>query len=239
MINIIDYIMQARRTIVFLMAIIISIGSLTYINIAKDAEPDIDIPFIYISVPHQGISPEDSERLIVRPLENQLKTIEGIEEMNGSASNGFGSVLLEFDINFDKDKALGDVREKVDMVKSKLPQDAEEPIVLEFNMAELPTIVVSLSGDVPDRTLFYHAKRLQTKIESIPGVLEAPVTGDREDLMEILVSPSKLENYNISLMDLIKSITGNNRLVAAGSIDKGQGKFSIKVPAVYESARCI
>jgi len=188
-------------------------------------------------VPHQGISPEDSERLIVRPLENQLKTIEGIEEMNGSASNGFGSVLLEFDINFDKDKALGDVREKVDMVKSKLPQDAEEPIVLEFNMAELPTIVVSLSGDVPDRTLFYHAKRLQTKIESIPGVLEAPITGDREDLMEILVSPSKLENYNISLMDLIKSITGNNRLVAAGSIDKGQGKFSIKVPAVYENAQ--
>jgi len=219
------------------MIIIISIGSLTYINIAKDAEPDIDIPFIYVTVPHQGISPEDSERLIVRPLENQLKTIEGIEEMNGSASNGFGSVLLEFDINFDKDKALGDVREKVDMVKSKLPQDAEEPIVLEFNMAELPTIVVSLSGDVPDRTLFYHAKRLQTKIESIPGVLEAPVTGDREDLMEILVSPSKLENYNISLMDLIRSITGNNRLVAAGSIDKGQGKFSIKVPAVYESAQ--
>ncbi len=237
MINIIDYIMQARRTIVFLMIIIISIGSLTYINIAKDAEPDIDIPFIYVTVPHQGISPEDSERLIVRPLENQLKTIEGIEEMNGSASNGFGSVLLEFDINFNKDKALGDVREKVDMVKSKLPQDAEEPIVLEFNMAELPTIVVSLSGDVPDRTLFYHAKRLQTKIESIPGVLEAPVTGDREDLMEILVSPSKLENYNISLMDLIRSITGNNRLVAAGSIDKGQGKFSIKVPAVYESAQ--
>ncbi len=237
MINIIDYIMQARRTIVFLMIIIISIGSLTYLNIAKDAEPDIDIPFIYVTVPHQGISPEDSERLIVRPLENQLKTIEGIEEMNGSASNGFGSVLLEFDINFDKDKALGDVREKVDMVKSKLPQDAEEPIVLEFNMAELPTIVVSLSGDVPDRTLFYHAKRLQTKIESIPGVLEAPVTGDREDLMEILVSPSKLENYNISLMDLIRSITGNNRLVAAGSIDKGQGKFSIKVPAVYESVQ--
>ena len=237
MINIIDYIMQARRTIVFLMVIIISTGFLTYINIAKDAEPDIDIPFIYVAVPHQGISPEDSERLIVRPLENQLKTIEGIEEMNGSASNGYGSVLLEFDIKFDKDKALGDVREKVDMVKSKLPEDADEPIVLEFNMAELPTMVVSLSGDVPDRTLFYHAKKLQTKIEGIPGVLEAPVTGDREDLMEILVSPSKLENYNISLMDLIKSITGNNRLVAAGSIDKGQGKFSIKVPAVYESAQ--
>ena len=237
MINIIDYIMAARRTIVFLMLIVISIGLLTYINIAKDAEPDIDIPFIYIGVAHQGISPEDAERLIVKPLENQLKTIEGLEDMMATAVNGFGSVLLEFDIKFDKDKALGDVREKVDMVKSKLPSDAEEPVVLEFNMAEMPTLVISLSGDIPDRTLFYHAKRLQTKIEAIPGVLEAPITGDREDLMEILVSPSKLENYNISLMDLIKSITGNNRLVAAGSIDKGQGKFSIKVPAVYESAQ--
>ena len=237
MINIIDYIMAARRTVVFLMLIVISIGLLTYINIAKDAEPDIDIPFIYIGVAHQGISPEDAERLIVKPLENQLKTIEGLEDMMATAVNGFGSVLLEFDIKFDKDKAVGDVREKVDMVKSKLPSDAEEPVVLEFNMAEMPTLVISLSGDIPDRTLFYHAKRLQTKIEAIPGVLEAPITGDREDLMEILVSPSKLENYNISLMDLIKSITGNNRLVAAGSIDKGQGKFSIKVPAVYESAQ--
>ena len=237
MINIIDYIMAARRTVVFLMLIVISIGLLTYMNIAKDAEPDIDIPFIYIGVAHQGISPEDAERLIVKPLENQLKTIEGLEDMMATAVNGFGSVLLEFDIKFDKDKALGDVREKVDMVKSKLPSDAEEPVVLEFNMAEMPTLVISLSGDIPDRTLFYHAKRLQTKIEAIPGVLEAPITGDREDLMEILVSPSKLENYNISLMDLIKSITGNNRLVAAGSIDKGQGKFSIKVPAVYESAQ--
>ena len=237
MINIIEYIMAARRTVVFLMVIVISIGLLTYINIAKDAEPDIDIPFIYIGVAHQGISPEDAERLIVKPLENQLKTIEGLEDMMATAINGYGSVLLEFDIKFDKDKALGDVREKVDMVKSKLPSDAEEPVVLEFNMAEMPTLVISLSGDIPDRTLFYHAKRLQTKIEAIPGVLEAPITGDREDLMEILVSPSKLENYNISLMDLIKSITGNNRLVAAGSIDKGQGKFSIKVPAVYESAQ--
>ena len=237
MINIIDYIMAARRTVVFFMMIVISIGLLTYINIAKDAEPDIDIPLIYIGVAHQGISPEDAERLIVKPLENQLKTIEGLEDMMATAVNGFGSVMLEFDIKFDKDKALGDVREKVDMVKSKLPSDAEEPVFIEFNMAEMPTLVISLSGDVPDRTLFYHAKRLQTKIEAIPGILEAPITGDREDLMEILVSPSKLENYNISLMDLIKSITSNNRLVAAGSIDKGQGKFSIKVPAVYESAQ--
>ena len=153
------------------------------------------------------------------------------------ASQDYGSVLLEFDISFDKDKVLADVREKVDLAKSEFPSDAEEPMVLEFNMATMPVMTVSLSGKVPDRTLIYHAKELQNEIERIPGILEAPITGDREELLEILVSPTKLENYDVSLANLIRSITGNNRIVAAGSIDKGQGKFSVKVPAVYESAQ--
>ncbi|MEC7831071.1 MAG: efflux RND transporter permease subunit [Pseudomonadota bacterium] len=229
--------MEARKTVVFLMVILIAIGSLTFVSIPKDAEPDIDVPFIYVSVILPGISPEDSERLLVRPLETELKNLEGLEEISGMASQDYGSVLLEFDISFDKDKVLADVREKVDLAKSEFPSDAEEPMVLEFNMATMPVMTVSLSGKVPDRTLIYHAKELQNELERIPGVLEAPITGDREELLEILVSPTKLENYDVSLANLIRSITGNNRIVAAGSIDKGQGKFSVKVPAVYESAQ--
>ena len=237
MINLIDYIMAARKTTVFLMLILITIGTLTFISIPKDAEPDIDVPFVYVSVVLPGISPEDSERLIVRPLETELKNIEGLKEISGMASQNYGSVLLEFDISFDKDKVLSDVREKVDLAKSEFPQDAEEPQVLEFNMATMPVITVSLSGRVPNRTLIFHAKELQNQIERIPGILEAPIVGDKEELLEILVSPTKLENYDVSLADLIRSITGNNRIVAAGSINKGQGKFSVKVPAVYESAQ--
>ena len=111
------------------------------------------------------------------------------------------------------------------MAKSRFPTDAEEPIVVEFNMAEMPVLTVSLSGNVPNRTLFHHADKLQDVLEAIPGVMEAQIYGDREELLEILVSPSKLENYNVSLLELIRVLTGNNRLVAAGSIDKGQGKF--------------
>ena len=229
--------MAARKTTVFLMLILITIGTLTFISIPKDAEPDIDVPFVYVTVVLPGISPEDSERLIVRPLETELKNIEGLKEISGMASQNYGSVLLEFDISFDKDKVLSDVREKVDLAKSEFPQDAEEPQVLEFNMATMPVITVSLSGRVPNRTLIFHAKELQNQIERIPGILEAPIVGDKEELLEILVSPSKLENYDVSLADLIRSITGNNRIVAAGSINKGQGKFSVKVPAVYESAQ--
>ena len=163
MINIIDYIMAARKTVVFLMVMLLTVGTFTYITIPKDAEPDIDVPFIYVMVPHEGISPEDSERLLVKPLEVEMKSLEGLEEMSGIAGQNFGSVLLEFDIKFDKDKVLADVRDKVDMAKSRFPTDAEEPIVVEFNMAEMPTLTVSLSGNVPNRTLFHHADKLQEK----------------------------------------------------------------------------
>lgn len=235
MINFIDYIMAARKTVVFLMVMLITVGTVTYITIPKDAEPDIDVPFIYVMVPHEGISPEDSERLLVKPMEVEMKSLEGLEALSGIAGQNFGSVLLEFDIKFDKDKVLADVRDKVDMAKSRFPTDAEEPIVVEFNMAEMPVLTVSLSGNIPNRTLFHHADKLQDILEAIPGVMEVQIYGDRDELLEILISPSKLENYNVSLLELIRVLTGNNRLVAAGSIDKGQGKFSVKVPAVYES----
>ena len=122
MINIIDYIMAARKTVVFVMVMLLTIGTFTYITIPKDAEPDIDVPFIYVMVPHEGISPEDSERLLVKPLEVEMKSLEGLEEMSGIAGQNFGSVLLEFDIKFDKDKVLADVRDKVDMAKSSFQQ---------------------------------------------------------------------------------------------------------------------
>ena len=83
------------------MLILITIGTFTFISIPKDAEPDIDVPFVYVSVVLPGISPEDSERLIVRPLETELKNIEGLKEISGMASQNYGSALLEFDISFD------------------------------------------------------------------------------------------------------------------------------------------
>ena len=100
-----------------------------------------------------GISPEDSERLLVRPLEVQLKTIEGLKEIRGTASQGYGAVSLEFDVNFNKDRALQKVRDAVDTAKSKLPSDAEEPFIFEANVSDNPVVSIILSGNVPERAL--------------------------------------------------------------------------------------
>ena len=129
MLTIIDAALGRSRTVLATLLLILISGIVAYIEIPKEADPDINIPIIYVTVKHDGISPEDSERLIIRPLEQELRVIEGIKEMRSTGYEGGGNVLMEFEAGFDADKALYDVREKVDIAKTDLPDDSEDPEV--------------------------------------------------------------------------------------------------------------
>jgi multidrug efflux pump len=223
------------RPVITVMLLLLVAGMVSYATIPKEAEPDITIPQMYVNVFHEGISPEDAERLLVRPLETQLRTIEGVKEIRATASEGSGVVILEFDAGFDPDQALNDVRARVDLARPELPGDSDEPFVQEVNISMFPVLVVILHGDVPERTLVTIARDLRDKIEGIAGVLDAEVGGDREELLEVIVDPAKLESYNLSFTDLVNYVSRNNRLVAAGALDTGQGRFSVKVPGVVQT----
>lgn len=225
---------RARLTISLLIAVLV-VGTYAYISIPKEADPDIPIPFFAITILHQGISPEDAERLIIKPMEVELKTIEGLKEFRGIGQQNVATITLEFDVNFDKEQALRRIREKVDNAKPKLPQDSEEPIINEANVSDYPVLTINLSGDVPERSLFQSAKRLKRVIDQIPGVLSADLSGQREELLEVLIDPAKLETYGVSSDDLFRLVALNNQLVAAGSLDTGRGRFAVKVPGLFET----
>jgi len=230
----IDAAFNRARTVLALLVLLLISGSVAYVTIPKEAEPDVAIPIIYVSMSHEGISPEDGERLLVRPMEKELQTIEGVKEMRSTAGEGHASVLLEFDAGFDSDKAMQDVREKVDLAKVKLPAETEEPSVNEVNVALFPVLVVTLAGDVPERTLLTLARGLKDKIEGLREVLEADIAGDREEMVEVEVEPRVLDSYGISYEELINFIWRNNKLVAAGALDTGHGRFAVKVPGLFE-----
>jgi multidrug efflux pump len=232
--SIIDAAFSRSRTVLLLLLMILLAGGSAYLAIPKESSPDVAIPIIYVSMSHEGISPEDAERLLVKPMEKELQSIEGIKEMTATASEGHASVMLEFDAGFDADQALADVREKVDIAKTQLPADTDEPSVNEVNVALFPVINAILSGPVPERTLVALARDLKDKIEALPGVLEVDIGGDREELLEVVVDPTILETYNVSFEDLFNLIQRNNRLVAAGALDTGAGRFVVKVPGVIE-----
>lgn len=233
--SLIDLAFSRSRTVILLLLFILIVGVSSYLNIPKEAEPDITVPIIYVSMQHEGISPEDAERLLVRPMEKELQGIEGVKEMSSIAREGHASVQLEFTAGFDNSKALQDVREKVDLAKVKLPDDSEEPEVHEVNVALFPVLTVALAGSVPERTLIQLARDLQDKIEALSSVLEVDIGGDREDLLEVIVEPSVLESYGIEFATLFSLIRNNNLLVAAGAMDSGKGRLLVKVPGVVET----
>jgi len=236
-VQIIETAIARSRTVLLSLLVVLIGGVVAYTTIPKEAEPDVQIPIFYVSITLDGISPEDSERLLVRPMEQELRTIEGIKEMTANAYEGGANVQLEFFAGIDIDKALQDVREKVDKAKAKIPSDAEEPTVTEVKMSRFdPMLVLNLAGGVSERTLTTIAKDLKEKLEGLSGVLEVNLVGVREELMEVVVDPLAMESYGLDQAQIIKFVSLNNRLVAAGSLQSSEGRFPIKVPGVIESA---
>ena len=200
--NLIDAALHRSRTILMLFTLIMIVGIITTITIPKESNPDIQVPIVYVSVGHEGISPEDADRLIYKPLETELKSLDGLKEMISTASQGHLSVMLEFYGDMDIDQALIDVRERVDTAKKELPKDSDEPLVKEVNVALFPVMIVTLSGDVDESVLYASANKLQEAIETLPGVLGAEIVGKREELAEIIVDPARMDNYNLSFAQL-------------------------------------
>jgi multidrug efflux pump len=226
------------RTVISLLAVIMLTGIIAYNSIPIESEPDVSVPVIIITIPHEGISPEDSERLLVRPMELELKTIEGADELHAYAGEGSATLVIEFDSSFEPGQAVLDVREAVDKARAKIPSSAEEPIINEISMADFPVITVSLGGvNVPNRVLYKLARKLKDDLEGISEVLDANIRGNREEVLEAVIDPAQLEAYGISNEELLAAVARNNRLIAAGSVDTGRGSFSVKIPSVIESAK--
>ena len=168
-------------------------------------------------------------------MESELRSLEGLDEMTSIASQHHAGIILEFEVDFNKDAVLADIRNKVDLARAEIPADAEEPEIIEFNTSLFPVLLVTLSGDVPDRTLFTYARRLQDLLETIPTVLEARLAGHREELLEVLADPVKVEAYNLNYEQLIGTVTRNNLMIAAGQLNTGTGEFAVKLPGLIET----
>lgn len=237
MINALEAILRRPKTVLSLMVVMFIAGTVTYIGIPKEANPDIDVPVFAVQVFQQGISPQDSERLLIRPLETQLRGLDGLKEIIAIAHEGGAAVTLEFDIDFDKDEALADIRDKVNQAQAEFPLNADEPIITETNFSLQPTIFVTLSGQVPERTLHRLANRLKDEIEAIATVREANLLGEREEVLEVTIDLQKLESYSITQSELLNAVTLNNQLVEGGFLDTENGRFSLKVPGLVENVR--
>ncbi len=234
MTGLINYAIDHARLTLATLAFLLVAGLVAYQTIPKEAEPDVKVPIIYVQLTQRGISPEDSERLLLRPVETQLKSVANVKEMRSTGYEGGGYVLLEFEAGFNADAALADVRAKVDQAKRDLPRDADEPSVQEVNLSLYPVLVVTLSGEVPERTLLRIARNAKNSLEQVPGVLKAELRGARDEAVEITAEPMLMKSYGISIDQLISVTQSSNSLIAAGALESASGRFAVKVPGLIE-----
>ena len=224
------------RTSLSILLLILFSGVFALNYLPKATEPDINFPGAYIGVGYEGVSPEDSERLLAKPLENALRTISGVTDIRSISQTGYSAVVVEFDQDVDIDEALYDVRVKVDEARAELPLDAREPTIREFTTSDNPILTISVASDIlPQRVLVNLTQDLQDLIETHPNVLQAELNGVPEDLIEAIVDKSKLESYGISMNQLYQAVSNNNRVIPAGFQDTGTGRFAVNVPSVFST----
>ena len=233
--KLIDVAYNRSRTFFLLLALMIISGIYTYGAIPKESNPDISIPIIYVSVNHDGISPEDAVNLLVKPLEQELRTLEGVDEMKASAYEGGANVTLTYDAGFDSDKALEEVRNQVDIAKAELPEDADEPTVHEVNFSKFPVIDIVIRSTLPEREIRQLSEDLQDRIEGIGAVLEVTLNGLREQQLLIEVNQDLLQSYNIPPARFFEIVRNANLLVAAGSLEVDSGKYAVKLPGLLKT----
>lgn len=224
-----------RITVLLITVLIAVIGIRSYLSIPKEAQPDITIPTVMVITTYPGVSPEDMESLITRPLEDEIGNISDIKEMNSTSSEGYSNITVEFTTDMDMNKALQEVREKVDLGKNELPQDVEDPIIQEINFSEFPIMQVNVSGRYGMDQLKQIGEDLQDQMESIPSVLEVDMAGGVEREVKVNIDLPKLKYYGLTFSDVVAAIEQENVTVPGGTIDVGSKQFLLRVPGEYKT----
>ena len=237
MMGFIDAAISRSRTTLMMMSMVVLCGLLARAALPIANDPHIVLPYFLIGVMHEGISPEDGERLLIQPVEVELRKVEGIKEISAIANEGFVSLGVEFEPEIDLKVALLDTREAVNRAKSEMPTSAEEPFVEQLNVDDFPLLQINLlSEGASERQMYEAILSLRDAIETVPSVLSADLRGAREEVLEVLIDPEALEAYRISSEALADTLRRNNRLIPAGSLETGGGRFAVKLPSMVETA---
>jgi multidrug efflux pump len=223
-----------NRTAVLVLLVMITVGGLaSYLSIPKESSPAIEIPMIAVNTLYPGVSPSDMESLVTRPIEEELNRIADLKELTSTSVEGYSSVVAEFETGVVIEDALARVREKVDLARSKLPSDAEDPSIMEFDFSEVPIMQVNLSGEYGLVRLKDIGEELQDRIEQIPSVLRVDLRGGLEREVKVDVDLPKLKFYGVAMSDIVDAIRNENVNIPGGSIEAGTLNYLVRVDGEF------
>ena len=223
-----------NRIAVLVLLVMITVGGLaSYLSIPKESSPAIEIPMIAVNTLYPGVSPSDMESLVTRPIEEELNRIADLKELTSTSVEGYSSVVAEFETGVVIEDALARVREKVDLARSKLPSDAEDPSIMEFDFSEVPIMQVNLSGEYGLVRLKDIGEELQDRIEQIPSILRGDLMRRLERELKFYLDLPKLKFYGLAMSDIVDAIRNENVNIPGGSIEAGTLNYLVRVDGEF------
>ncbi len=227
-----------NKVVVYLLIVLIIVfGFTSYNRLPREASPDVVIPWVIIATPYIGVSPVDIEGLVTQPLERAVKSLKDIKQITSVSKEGLSTIRVEFNTGVDIDEALRRVRDKVNSTRPQLPNDILDPVVSEINISEFPIMFVNVGGNVGLARLKKIADNLQDKIEAIPGVLRADISGGLEPEVQVNCDVYRLNAYQVSFDDVSNAIHGENLSIPGGSIDTKEKNLTVRIPGEFKEVK--
>lgn len=229
---------SVSRPVTFFMVYIaiLAIGMVSALRLGIDLYPDISFPTVTVVTTYEGVSSEDVETLITRPVEETVAAIEDVDEVTSYSREGMSIVMVTFKWGKDMDVASMDVRERVDFVKPFLPDDAEEPFVFKFSTDQMPILFLAVSGDYTLAELRKIAEdQVEPRLERIQGVASVFTQGGRDREIHVYADDEQLEAYGLNVQDLTMALRMENVRIPGGSIKQGRTDFLVRTSGEFSS----
>lgn len=230
--------LSINRPLTMLMIILglVVLGYRAFTFMPLDRFPKVDFPFVTVVTVFPGASPEDVEDLVIKPIEDAVAGIAGIDQLISRSTEGLGTVTIAFVEGVDGNQAAIDVERQVATVRNQLPSEAEDPSIIKADINAIPIIVSALNGPQNQETLFDIANDdLKPRLQAVDGVASVSIAGGREREVQIEADPTKLAAYGLPFSAIQQAVSANNVTFPAGSLDEGRQKTSIRSVGEFKS----
>lgn len=224
-----------NKTSIYIMTLIVTLaGIFSYVNLQKENFPDIVIPTVMVATVHPGTSPSDMENLITRPIEKELKAINGVKKITSNSMQDFSMIAVEFNTDVEVPEAKQQVRDAVDKARADLPTDLDqEPNIQEINFSEFPIMYVNVSGNYSLDQLKDYAEDLQDRFEAYPEITRVDMVGALDKEVQVNVDLYKMQAAQVTFTDISNAIARENITISGGNITVGEARRSVRVTGQY------
>ncbi len=226
-----------RRPVFIVMQVlaILVLGIVSYNRIGIDLMPEVEFPYIAITAIYPGVGAQEIENQVTKPIEEAMSAINRLKNVYSTSAEGFSQILLEFDIGVKVRDADSDVRQKLSEIRSKLPRDMDEPVIARFDVTATPIMIFSLSSNLPlDELRVLADDKVKNRIQQTEEVAQVELVGGLEREIKVEVDKNKLKAYNLSVDQVIGSLSRENLNVPGGRVEIQPQEFVLRTTGEFE-----